>query len=205
MDDPFEGSRTLRDGGCADFFRSLPQVFGDPYKPLDGLRHVVFEPNDPTLVSGFRFDEPVHTPVESVKASCKILALKFVAETHGSRVERPHPFFEPGEVFPEKMLRIQQPSKEESCGKSGDGVPDAHGHRDSGLYTEYGGVLPLMDFTVILTMNKPEMQHPRHIARALERLAQELDEKFGMQIEQLPAQGAIRDVTGVIVGAWELR
>jgi hypothetical protein len=62
-----------------------------------------------------------------------------------------------------------------------------------------------MDFTVILTMNKPEMQHPRHIARALERLAQELDEKFGMQIEQLPAQGAIRDVTGVIVGAWELR
>jgi len=63
-----------------------------------------------------------------------------------------------------------------------------------------------MDFVLHVTMDKAaKMQHPRNIARALERLANELDDRFGVNAEPAHAEGVVRDVSGSIVGRWELR
>jgi hypothetical protein len=62
-----------------------------------------------------------------------------------------------------------------------------------------------MEFVVQLTMDKNEMSHPRNVARALERLATELDAKFPIAASAKEAKGVIRDVKGSIVGRWELR
>ncbi len=62
-----------------------------------------------------------------------------------------------------------------------------------------------MDFAVHITMDKEEMRHPRNIARALERLAHELDNRFGVNDEAAERlEGTIRDVTSAVVGRWEL-
>lgn len=62
-----------------------------------------------------------------------------------------------------------------------------------------------MDFELHLTMDKKEMRHPRNLARALERLAHDLDQRFGIDDEVKHAEGPIRDVSGAIVGRWEIR
>lgn len=61
-----------------------------------------------------------------------------------------------------------------------------------------------MDFIVKVTMDKNEMKHPRNVARALERIARDLDERFALNAVAEPAKGVIRDVSGSVVGGWEL-
>jgi hypothetical protein len=57
-----------------------------------------------------------------------------------------------------------------------------------------------MDFVLKIAMDKKEMRHPRNVARALERIAQELDKKFALGAEPTQAEGIVRDVSGSIVG-----
>lgn len=65
--------------------------------------------------------------------------------------------------------------------------------------------LRAMEFVVQLAMDKCEMSHPRNVARALERLASELDARFALESRPDGAEGVIRDVSGSVVGRWELR
>jgi len=53
-------------------------------------------------------------------------------------------------------------------------------------------------------MDKPEIAHPRNVAAALARLAQELESKFSVNDQARPSAGPIRDVSGSIVGRWEI-
>jgi hypothetical protein len=62
-----------------------------------------------------------------------------------------------------------------------------------------------MDFALNITMDKKEMRHPRNVARALERVAHDLDKKFELGTEPAHAEGIVRDVSGSIVGRWEIR
>lgn len=61
-----------------------------------------------------------------------------------------------------------------------------------------------MQLVVEITMDKKEMRHPRNVARALERVARALDERFGVDDEPAPAEGVVRDVSGSIVGRWSI-
>jgi hypothetical protein len=62
-----------------------------------------------------------------------------------------------------------------------------------------------VNFLVTITMDKHEIRHPRNVARALERLAQDLDKQFGIDDEPEEVEGVIKDVSGSVVGRWELR
>ncbi len=62
-----------------------------------------------------------------------------------------------------------------------------------------------MNFVVTISMDKKEICHPRNIARALERLACDLDEKFGIDDEPEDAEGVVQDVSGSVVDRWKLR
>lgn len=62
-----------------------------------------------------------------------------------------------------------------------------------------------MEFITYIVMDKKEMAHPRNVARALERLAKALDAQFGTLDEASPTEGIVRDLSGTIVGRWELR
>lgn len=61
-----------------------------------------------------------------------------------------------------------------------------------------------MEFVLHITIDKKEMHHPRNVARALERVARTLDDRFAVGAEPEQAEGAVRDVTGSVVGRWEI-
>lgn len=62
-----------------------------------------------------------------------------------------------------------------------------------------------MNFKVNISMDKKEMSHPRNVANALHRVAEELFAKYQVNdtVEETKT-GLIRDVNGAIIGTWIL-
>lgn len=62
-----------------------------------------------------------------------------------------------------------------------------------------------MKFKVVIDTANKKIEHPRNVARALERLAHQLDVRFSWNYEEKEkSHGVIKTIDGCIVGTWEM-